>query len=182
MAEYLQDDARLTLLATGQDEHWRTLYDDYRSPFRLFFLKYTGADPETVNTLYQDVLVIVHRKVINGQLVPPMQSSLKTYLFGVGKMLYRKQRNTTIQWQDDIPEIPIAAEVEDRAERREQAALVKRLLAKMDQACRELLELVYLRGFAMEAVAERMDIPSPGAARKRKFDCLQRMRKLLDPA
>ncbi|MCB0638127.1 MAG: sigma-70 family RNA polymerase sigma factor [Lewinella sp.] len=179
MGDYAQDDARLALLATGQDEHWRNLYDDFRSPFRLFFLKYTGADPEAVNTLYQDALVVLHRKVVQGQLTAPLQSSLKTYLFGVGKVLYRKQRHSAVQWEDDIPDIPVPAEIEDRTAQREQAAFVQRLLARMDQACRELLEMVYLRGFTMEAVAENLGIPSAGAARKRKFDCLQRMRKLL---
>lgn len=184
MGDFAKDDARLVLLATGRDEYWQRLYEDLRSPFRLFFLKRTSASPEEVNALFQDAMVVLHRKVINGDLQAPMRSSLRTYLFGVGKMLYRKQQSQggnqkAIGWDDDIPEISVPPVVEDQAERREQAELVRRLLAKLDKACRELLTLVYIRGFAMEAVAEELDIPSSGAARKRKFDCLNKMRKLI---
>lgn len=179
MGDFAKDDARLVLLATGRDEHWQRLYEDLRSPFRLFFLKRTSASPEEVNALFQDAMVVLHRKVMSGDLQPPLRSSLRTYLFGVGKMLHRKQKGQGVNWDDEIPEIPVPPVVEDQAERREQAELVRRLLAKLDEACRELLTLVYIRGFAMESAAEEMGIPSSGAARKRKFDCLNKMRKLI---
>ena len=69
--------------------------------------------------------------------------------------------------------------MDDRAEQQAQAELVRRLLAQIDTGCREILEMVYLRSFAMEAVAERLGLASEGAARKRKFDCLQKLRKLM---
>ena len=182
MSKYARDEDRLRELALGGDTAWRTFYDDLRSPFRLFFLKHTNWSPDQVVGLYQDVMVVMHRKVTNGDLVAPLRSSLRTYLFGVGKMLYRKQGGSSIQWEEDIPDIAVPAHVEDRIAQREKAEWVRKLLDRMDDKCRDILEKVYLRGYSMEAVADDLKLSGAGSARKRKFDCLQRMRKLINTA
>lgn len=179
MSKYAADEARLEELASGNDSAWRSFYDDMRSPFRLFFLKHTKTDPETVNTLFQDVMVVVHRKITNGGLEAPLRSHLKTYLFGVGKMIYRKQYNEKVQWEDDMPEIPVQAAVMDKIAQQERAAWVQSLLKRLGEQCQDILRKVYLQNFSMESVAENMGLPSAGAARKRKFDCLKKMKALV---
>lgn len=179
MSKYAADEARLKDLASGKDEPWHMFYDDMRSPFRLFFLKYTGSDMDTVNTLFQDAMVVVYRKITGGGLQAPLTSSLKTYLFGVGKMIYRKQHNERVQWEDDMPEIPVEAAAYDKIIQNERVAWVQSLLKQLGEQCQEVLRKVYLRSFSMDAVAESMSLPSAGAARKRKFDCLKKMRKLI---
>ena len=133
MSKYARDEERLRELAQGGDAAWRTFYDDLRSPFRLFFLKHTNWGPEQVTSLYQDAMVVVHRKVTSGDLEAPLRSSLRTYLFGVGKMLYRKQGGTRIQWEEEIPEVAIPQGVEDRITERERAKWVRDLLNRMDE-------------------------------------------------
>jgi RNA polymerase sigma factor (sigma-70 family) len=180
MSNYKADEQRLQDLATGREANWRLFYEDMRSPFRLFFLKYTGLDSATVNVLYQDAVVVLHRKVSNGDLVAPLKSSLKTYLFGVGKMLYRKQNGQTAKWEDEIPEIAIPPSVEDKIAREERAIWVTHLLNQLDEKCQDLLRKVYLEGYTMEMLAEELQLSGAGAVRKRKFDCLNRLRKLVN--
>ncbi len=179
MSNYLHDEQRLSLLATGNENDWRRWYDDVRSPFRLFFLKHATLQEEAVNELFHDAMVVFHRKVINGSLQAPLESSLRTYLFGIGKVLYLKRGHKGTNWDHEIPDVPVAAEMDRWADQQAQAELVRRLLHKLDGPCRQIIEMVYLRDFAMEAVAENMGLPSEGAARKRKFDCLQKLRKLM---
>ncbi|MCB0572745.1 MAG: sigma-70 family RNA polymerase sigma factor, partial [Phaeodactylibacter sp.] len=59
------------------------------------------------------------------------------------------------------------------------AELVRRLLDKIGEPCKRLLELIFVHGYVMDAVAEELELPSAGAARKRKFDCLKKMRDLI---
>ncbi|WP_020536234.1 RNA polymerase sigma factor [Lewinella cohaerens] len=179
MSNYAADESRLQTLATGSDSAWRVLYDDLRSPFRLFFLKHTNWPPEQVSALYQDAMVVLHRKVTTGSLAAPLRSSLRTYLFGVGKMIYRKQGGAKTQWEEEVPEVAIPPGVEDRIAQREQAAWIRNLLNRMDEKCRNILRKVYLHSYSMEAIAEDLGLSGAGAARKRKYDCLQRMRKLI---
>lgn len=180
MNKYAKDEQRLKELSSGNSAKWRLLYEELRSPFRLYFLKYSGQRPEVISELYQDAMVVLHRKVTSGDLQPPLKSSLKTYLFGVGKMLLRKRLDVKNAWDDEIPEIAVPAAAEDRIRTEEQAAWIKAILAKLGEKCREILEKVYLQGFSMEAVAEDLNLSSAGAARKRKFDCLKRARQLIN--
>ncbi|MEM1216930.1 MAG: sigma-70 family RNA polymerase sigma factor [Bacteroidota bacterium] len=179
MSKYAKDETVLKTLATGKTAAWRQVYDDWRSPFRLYFLKYTKQSPEQVNELFQDAMVVLHRKIVNGGLQAPLQSTLKTYLFGIGKMLYRKQRSASVNWEDDIPEVAIPSEAENRIVMQEQAAWVRQLLDRIGDKCRDILEKIYLQGYSMEAAAEDLGMSGAGAARKRKFDCLKKMRQMI---
>ena len=179
MSNYPDDDRRLQQLAADDGKAWKELYDNMRSPFRLFFIKYGAMPPEDALELYQDAMVALYRNVVNGKLQPPLSSTLKTYLFGIGKILLKKKGEGAGNWDDDIPELPIEPEIESRQEQSAKAELVRRLLGKVGESCRQVLELAYLRGFVMEAIAEELGLPSAGAARKRKHDCLKKLRDLL---
>ena len=180
MGNYREDEKRLDLLKTGRDQAWKDWYDEMREPFRLFFIKYGAIEPETALSLFHDAMVIFHANVREQKLEAPLKSTLRTYLFGIGKILLKKQG---IQLENvidgEIPEIPIQPNVETTAEQQENASLVRDLLNKLGEPCKSLLQLIYIKGYAMEAVAEELDIPSAGAVRKRKFDCLKKLRALM---
>lgn len=180
MSEYQADEDRLNALRSGDEKSWQAFYAEMRTPFRLFFLK-NGAIPDNeIVELFQEALIAFHRNVMNGRLEKPLQSSLKTYLFGIGKILCRKRFSTaSFSWDDDIPEEAVAPAIEAKAERQEKAAMVSKLLDRIGEPCRQLLTLVYIHGYAMESVAAEMDFPTEGAARKRKFDCLRKLRQML---
>jgi RNA polymerase sigma factor (sigma-70 family) len=173
------DDKMLPQLARGDEASWQKLYEELRTPFRLFFIRYGAMPPEEALELFQDAMVVLHRNCISGKLQAPLKSSIKTYLIGIGKILLRKKGTDTSQWDDNIPDAAVEAEVESREEQRAKAALAQGLLEKVGQPCRRLLELIFFYGYAMDAVAEELELPSPGAARKRKFDCLKKIRSFL---
>lgn len=181
MSKYQTDENRLVLLSQGKETEWQAIYDDLREPFRLFFLKHARLDSDQVIELYQEVMIIFHRKVLRQKLTAPLQSTLKTYLIGIGKMLYLKKSGQKIDsWIDEIPDQAVMPVVEEKADQSEQAALVRRLLNQIGEPCRQLLTLVYIKGYVMEAIAEEMDFPSEGAVRKLKFDCLKKMRAMIN--
>ncbi|MCB9273662.1 MAG: sigma-70 family RNA polymerase sigma factor [Lewinellaceae bacterium] len=179
MSSYPEDDQLIRQLAAGDEGAWRRLYDDMRSPFRLFFIRYGAMAPEDALNLFQEAMVVLHRNCTGGKIQPPLTSSIKTYLFGIGKILLKKNGVDTRHWDDDIPELPVAPEVESREDQRANAELVRRLLDKIGEPCKRLLELIFVHGYVMDAVAEELELPSAGAARKRKFDCLKKMRDLI---
>lgn len=179
MSNYHADEATLKLLRTGNHESWRNFYDELRTPFRLYFLKFSGMDIKKVNELYQEAMVVFHRNVMSDKLTSPLQSTLRTYLFGIGKILCKKQGENTQNWDSDIPDIPITPQIEIIEDWRDKAEQARNLLNKVGEPCRELLSLIYIKGYVMEAVAEALDLPSTGAVRKRKFDCLKKLRSLL---
>lgn len=179
MSKYQEAENRLKELQGGGDLVWKSFYEDMRSPFRLFFMKKASLDPEEAGQLFHDTMIIFHRNVLRAKLQAPLQSTLKTYLFGIGKNVLRKEGRKG-DWENEIPEVAVEAVVESVHERAAKADLVRRLLSQIGDSCRRLLELVYLKGYVMEAVAKELDIANEGTVRKRKFDCLKKMRQLME--
>jgi RNA polymerase sigma factor (sigma-70 family) len=179
MSNYHEDEELLAQLRTGDRRTWKQFYDDLREPFRLFFIKYTGMESEKATELFHETMVVFHRNVMNDKLVPPLQSALRTYLFGVGKILCRKIADGQQSWETEIPEVPVMPEIEVIEDWRDKAEKAKLLLNKIGEPCRQILQLIYLKSYSMEAVAEEMDFPSTGAVRKRKFDCLKKIRSMV---
>lgn len=180
MSNYQQDEEQLQRLLRGDHADWKKAYDEWRTPFLLYFHQQGITDRDQVLTLLQDAMVIMFNNITTHKLQTPLQSELRTYLFGIGKRLYWRLRSENSKaWNDDIPETPVAPEVEDKEEQRHRADLVRRLLSQIGEPCRTVLDMFYLRGYSMEALAEELELPSEGAARKKKFDCLKKMRDLL---
>lgn len=177
-SNYREEDKRLEQLKSGSEAHWRQLYAELRAPFRLYFIRY-GTPPEAATEMYQDAMVILDRNIRSGSLSAPLQSSLSTYVIGIGRMLLKRQGADTRMWDGEMPELPVLPTVEEAQERQAQADLVQRLLGRIGSPCKELLELFYIKGYVMEAIAETLGLPSAGAARRRKHDCLRRLRELL---
>jgi RNA polymerase sigma-70 factor (ECF subfamily) len=176
---YQQDDAQLEQLRNGDQNAWRALYEATRSPFRLYFIRY-GTAPEVATDMFQEAMVILNRNIRTGKLQAPLKSTLRTYIIGIGRVLLLRKGTDTRQWEGEIPEIPILPEIEDRQEQNAKAQLARQLLDQLGSPCRELLEMFYLKNYVMEAIARELDLPSPGAARRRKHDCLRKMRELIN--
>ncbi len=54
------------------------------------------------------------------------------------------------------------------------------MLNKLGGMCRQFLTLVFIEEKEAVEVCQLMQIPSQEAFRKRKFDCLRKMRKLVE--
>lgn len=180
MSKYQAEEQWLAQLQTGDDQHWKAFYEEVRQAFRLFFIKKTSLSMEEASELLHEAMVIFHRKVMSGGLQAPLESKLSTYLIGIGKILARKKEiSKADQWDTEIPDPGVAPDVERYENSKANAVLVDRLLQKIGQPCRQLLELFYIKGYAIDAVMTTLDLPSEGATRKKKFDCLKKMRTLI---
>lgn len=178
MSKYQEDEALLKKLRTGDQLVWKDFFEIHSQPFLLFIMKFSGIDKEEAIQKYQDVIVIFHRKVKNDDLQLPLQSALRTYLFGIGKKLcHQKGNSKTIS--DEIPEVAIPPSIELDVDQRHTKELVRKLLNQLDVRCRNILTLIFIKGYSKEAVANALKMPSEGAVRKGQFDCLKKLRNML---
>ncbi len=178
MSKYLQDEDLLAELKTGNQRTWKQFFDEHLEVFQLFVMKYGKLSREEAFGLYQEGIIILHRNISDNKLESPLRASLQTYLFGIGKNLCRRKSSGQLNFPDEIPDIP-QYPFEESEERKHNAALVKGLLQKIGEKCRQFLTLVFLEELEAEQIMPAMDIPSPEAFRKRKHDCLKKMRELL---
>lgn len=177
MSKYQQEEDQLIQLKSGDRRVWKRFFDEHLEPFQLFVMKYGKVSKEDSFGLFQDAIIILHRNVSGGKLAPPLKSKLQTYLFAIGKNLCRRRGGAgRLQFPEYLPELPENPQ-EEMDERQHNAALVKSLLAKIGEKCRQFLSLLFLEEMPHDEIMATMAIPSNEAFRKRKFDCLKKLRR-----
>jgi RNA polymerase sigma-70 factor (ECF subfamily) len=166
----------------GDERLIRRLYQKYRAPFiKWAASSYDIPEPEAGN-FYQEAFVAFYYNVVDGKLTH-LSSSLKTYLFAIGKNLfrshYKNKRLLTQPLEEEITPYEVDLSIMEQQEHNHQRALVKKLLEQIGEPCKTVLELYYFHRFSMESIAQRMEYKNEGVAKKRKSVCLQQLRKML---
>ncbi len=157
------------------------LYKDYREPFLAWASKNFGLDFEDSVDIFQESVIIFYRNVAQGKLTE-LSSSVKTYLFAIGKnLILRKLRDEkpTVEIEEkhfpDTSELDIFRDYENSS----RISLMKSALEKLGSPCDEILRMFYYRGFAMEIIKERLGYKSESVARTQKKRCMKYLKKLI---
>lgn len=171
----------LELIKQGDKTLLKELYAKFRTPFlKWAHWRYTD-DPEEIYDVYQQAFTIFYFNVRDGKF-DGLHSSIKTYLFGIGKNLLNKkyQSKALTDSIDDIKEINLPTEnIFDRYENNHRQQLVNTILANVGEPCKSILEKYYFQNFTMEAIAENMGYKTAMVAKKKKCECLIKIRKAL---
>ena len=172
----------LTKIRTGDRKFLRQLYEEHRESFGIWINKTYKCDEDMVAEVYQQAFTTLYYNVKEDKLTR-LTSSLKTYLFAIGRNLIRDHFKLTTRRQE-IMEVAVDTGNIDNGiiDRYEQAAMketVTILLEKIGEPCKTVLELFYLKGYALDAIAAEMNYKSENIASKRKFICLKQIRELL---
>lgn len=171
----------LEKIRKGDRQLLRELYQQMRGKFLHWAQRRYSGSPDRFKETYQQAFTILYYNIQEEKFKG--ESSLETYLFGIGKNLLNKQvagqdKNTVSL--DDIPEVENMPESPfrfyDSSYDRE---LVARILQKVGEPCKSVLRHYYFDNFSMEAIAENLGYKSAGVAKKKKCECLIRIRKLL---
>ncbi len=175
----------LLKIRSGDEKFLRNLYEEHRDAFITWVSRYYKCPDDLAADVYQQSFTTLFFNVKEGKLVK-LNSSLKTYLFAIGKNLLRdhfkvaKRRQELLEVALESGELDY--DIMQQYEQSEMKAIVVRLLEQIGEPCRTVLELFYLKNFAMEAIAHRMQYKSEQIAAKRKHICLRQMRSLLADA
>jgi len=162
------------------------LYDDIRQPFLVWASQLYQCETEDAVEIYQKAYTILYMNVRNGKLTS-LTSSVKTYLFSIGKNLFREKfrnkHNRLVNIDDVSNTTSFNAEVDahvlDAYESTHQKELVRKLLAEIGDPCSTLLELMFIKGYSAEAVVREMNYSDERVVRKRKSLCLKKMREMV---
>jgi len=176
-----KDNYLLERLREGDQKVLEKIYLDYKAEF-LLFGRTICEDEEVLLDVYQDSIIALYENVQSGKLTS-LSSSLKTYLFSIGKFKLYKinkdgQRHTT-EWTSteyEYTEVIDAYEENINAERLE---LIEAAFDKLGKRCRELLRLFYYRGFDLEEIKDEMNLENKNTAKSQKSRCISHLKKLI---
>jgi RNA polymerase sigma factor (sigma-70 family) len=173
----------LERIRLGGQSELGIIYEEYRSEFIQWITKEFQCSTDDSKDIYQLSILIFYDNVKSGKL-EHLVSSIKTYLFGIGKNVAREnmrklQRNTPINQEkwlkeylvDDAPNSPVEEDIFDTAQK---------ALEKLGQPCQRLIELFYYEKKSMEEISSMMNYKNSETAKNQKCKCMARLRKLYE--
>lgn len=151
------------------------LYNLYKPSFISFALKNYPIEEETVADIYQESFMSICQNVQDGKYVEK-GSSLKTYLFEIGKhqickylnkhhIEYMPIENLSSEWFEQNDYMEEWTEAQD---------VVSQLIEKAEDDCGQVLKLYYWERLKMVDIAKQMNYKTEQVAKNKKSSCLRR--------
>lgn len=181
-----KDNQILEAIKRGDPKVLEKLYDDNRQPFLVWASQSYQCESEDAVEIYQKAYTILYLNVRNEKLTS-LTSTIKTYLFSIGKNLFREKfrdKHNRLVNLDDISNTNaidnhLDTNVFDNYQDEHQKELVRHLLNEIGNPCKKLLELMFIQGYSAEAVVHEMGYSDERVVRKRKSLCLKKLREMV---
>ena len=183
MAGYGSDEMILERLKASDEKVLRELYALWQGPFCRHVARSQQSTLDRAREIFPESFGILYFNIQNNKLVPPLRSSLKTYLLSIGNNVYRRRyQDKYHRVKENLDQVTgdFSCEhaVERAFEKNERADNLRRLLDTLGDPCRALLMEVYFEEISYADLQRRYDV-AEGVLRKRKYDCLKKLRQLI---
>src|SRR5579884_841456 len=182
-AQDLDDEELLFAICEGAEWAMDVLYQRYYK--YAYALAYRIVhDSAIAEDIVQDSFLAVWRKAASYQ---EQQGSVRSWLQAIvhhraidklRASAHRDAQWVPLQIENEQDPPSTQPEVWEEAWRHEQAVLIRRVLAQLPSAQRQVIELAYFGGYTHAEIAERWDIPL-GTVKGRMRLGLQKMKQLL---
>jgi len=156
----------------------------HRDAFFNFGIAY-GIDRYIMADIYQEAFLVLRKHAIKGRLVK-VDSSLKTYLFGIGKRMifnYHKQHKNIIPLEPklhivdkEIEEIDFDTVDKLTVEQK----LLRTFFNMLGKRCQEMLTLFYYRGLTINEIAEKSGYENANVVSSQKSRCIRRLKEMIN--
>ena len=171
--------------ALKTDDHFliKELYKTNRDSFLSFAKQYNLAEMDCVD-IYQEAFISLRKHAISGRLYD-VKSTLKTYLFGIGKhLIYKKLKEyslkvnfgSELEYADNsYDEIKIDTE----EELTEEQQILRYYFNQLGNRCQQMLTLSFYRGLTNDEIATLEGYESEAVVRSQKSRCLKTLKDLI---
>jgi len=173
----------LQALLKNEQEVLGQLYTAYREPFLQWALKHYACSIEEAKDAYQHSILVFYEKLRQEQLTV-LKSSIKTYLFAIGKNHLRerfryRQKHTSneLVLLQHGEQFDVSMTNDTTDEDSEKIAKMQAILGQLGSKCQQILRLFYYEKKGMEEIAAKLSYSSTGSAKNQKYKCLEQVRK-----
>jgi len=177
MKNTLSDQKLQTQLRADNKKALEVVYLRYKLEFLNYAKRYDIATTDVLD-IYQDAIIAMHQNFVMSQL-ELQTSTIKTYLFGIGKnklfkKLKEKQRVIRVEVEsDNYTEINLEQDLPTE----NQLILVKNL-SELSDTCKTVLNLFYYRNLTIEEIVELTHYKDANTVRSHKSRCLKHLKTL----
>jgi RNA polymerase sigma-70 factor (ECF subfamily) len=167
-------------IRNGDKTELEVIYKSHKFEFISWLTNKFNCSEDEARDVYQFAVMTLYDNIKNEKLLE-LNSSVKTYLFAIGKHKILEQKKASIKFipklDDQIPDVPDVGKWENEMYE-ESLQLVEQCLEKLGEPCKTLLELYYYHSMSMEEIAERMNYKNRFTSKNLKYKCINRLRRI----
>ena len=167
-------------IKNGDKTQLEIIYKSHKFEFISWLTNKFKCTEDEAKDVYQFAIMTLYDN-IRSEKLSELSSSVKTYLFAIGKHKILEQKKASVRFipkiDDQIAEVPDVGKWEDEMYE-ESLQLVETCLDRLGEPCKSLLELYYYHSMSMEEIAERMNYKNRYTAKNLKYKCINRLRKI----
>jgi RNA polymerase sigma factor (sigma-70 family) len=158
------------------------LYQEYRSEFLHWVEKEFNCSSDDSKDIYQATILVFYDNIQSGKL-EHLTSSVKTYLFGIGKNIAmenirRAKRSTPLphsQWSMEYLQ-----EEHDYSNDEMVCEGIRRAMNRMSESSKRLLQLFYYERKSMKEISVILNYRNSDTAKNQKCKHMAQLRKLVE--
>lgn len=164
-------------LQNGDTATLDVIYLHYKSGFLAFAKRYPIAT-EVALDIYHDSIIALYENIVQGKL-NGLKSSIKTYLYAIGKykiFAYLKSpKQEELNGEEYMEQISLF-EIDTAEER---LKLLQRAYLQLGPKCRQMLQLFYYEGLKLEDIQREMSYESKDTVKSQKSRCLKQLKAII---
>ncbi|WP_297337894.1 sigma-70 family RNA polymerase sigma factor [Algoriphagus sp.] len=175
----IKDQYLVDKLKRGDLKALDEVYLTYKGEFCLFAGKF-GLSAEDSLDLYQETMLSFYDNVHQNKLTQ-LTSTLKTYLFAIGKFKIYKHLDKAKRFEAEEKLIYISEELRlfevDIQEERQQD--LEKAFQRLGAKCREILNLFYYEGMGLDEILHALNYTSKDVLKSQKSRCLKQLKEFV---
>lgn len=173
-----QDKVIIEGIRTGKESEVVKLYELYRGEFFTWSRKIFGLSDDELADVFQETIIAFYYNVKEGKL-SDLSSSVKTYLFAIGKnqILKKIEKNSRLHITDNLPDVEGLSIGEDLYEASERQKVISKLIDEMGEPCKSILKMFYFQRFSMDAIAENLGYKNEHVVKSQKLRCFNQLKE-----
>ncbi len=172
----------LDSIKNGEKAQLEALYKAHKQEFINWVSGKYGCTNEDAKDAFQFAIITLFENLRSNRITE-LKSSVKTYLFAVGKHKILEQQKSAVRFTHKIKNelTDIGEIVQWDNDLYEQSLLViERCLNQLGEPCRSLLQLYYYHGLSMEEITGKMQYKNRFTSKNLKYKCINRLRRLVN--
>ncbi|MCK9612436.1 MAG: sigma-70 family RNA polymerase sigma factor [Bacteroidales bacterium] len=175
------DEFIINNLKHGQPKSLEIIYQKHRKDFLRWAVYKYNIETEQAEDVFSDAVIDVYHNIVNGRYTKNVNTTLKSYLFEIGKYKILNLLNKNKMSESHLKRIALNTEYSYQLEQGgffDMAKKVNELLLMIDEKCRKVLTLFYFDNLSMEQIAEALKFKNQDVAKNKKLKCLKRIQSL----
>ena len=178
----MDDEVIIRNIKNGDQDQLALVYRSFKSEFIAWICSRYQCSRDEARDLYQAAIIILHQNILNDKL-KQLKSSLKTYLFAIGKNKFLELKKAEARFVNTVDTDAMDVETVTTWEREEYELKLEQVesgLEMLGDPCKTILELFYYHGMTMDDIAEHLAYKNRDTTKNLKYKCLNRLRKIFN--